>query len=175
MPFDRPWLGTPFLFQGSPIVDAGFHEKMRRAMTIWAAPPGSLTLEITESAMMEQADSTFALLGKLRDSGVRVAIDDFGTGYSSFAYFKMLPADELKIDKSFVSGITSSTRRRCPPDRFERECIAGKDAIMSGASQRDGQHADSRQQEGTLDLAVRPQVHPVPLHEMQMRTRRIRL
>ena len=67
--------------------------------------PRSLTLEITESAVMEPRGLTLSTLCSLREIGVRISIDDFGTGYSSLAALRHLPADELKIDRTFVSGV----------------------------------------------------------------------
>ncbi len=66
--------------------------------------PDRLKLELTESVVMAMDDS-FALLERLRELGVGLALDDFGTGYSSLSYLKLLPVQQLKIDRSFVEGI----------------------------------------------------------------------
>jgi diguanylate cyclase (GGDEF)-like protein len=70
--------------------------------------PGSLVVEITETAIMGDVDSTIPRLHKLKKMGVRIAIDDFGTGYSSLAYLRQFPVDTLKIDRSFVASISDS-------------------------------------------------------------------
>ena len=67
----------------------------------------SLALEITENIIMADPDRSMETLTQLHDMGVRIAIDDFGTGYSSLRYLRRLPVDELKIDRSFVSGLDS--------------------------------------------------------------------
>lgn len=67
-----------------------------------------LKLELTESVVMAVGDS-FRLLDQLRDLGITLALDDFGTGYSSLSYLKMLPVQQLKIDRSFVDGIGQNT------------------------------------------------------------------
>jgi diguanylate cyclase (GGDEF)-like protein len=73
--------------------------------------PSSLCLEITESAIMADAESARDLLERLAGTGVRLAIDDFGTGYSSLAYLEMFPVDVLKIDRSFVSGLETDSAK----------------------------------------------------------------
>jgi diguanylate cyclase (GGDEF)-like protein/PAS domain S-box-containing protein len=72
--------------------------------------PRRLKLEITESAIMHDAESAIAMLGRLTQLGARVCIDDFGTGYSSLSYLLRFPADTLKIDRSFVSTLGSGQR-----------------------------------------------------------------
>ncbi|MDQ1714879.1 MAG: hypothetical protein QOC60_824, partial [Frankiaceae bacterium] len=74
--------------------------------------PGSLALEITESVLMEEADSPATILGTMHEHGLTLALDDFGTGYSSLSRLKLFPLDVLKIDRSFVSGVDSNADDR---------------------------------------------------------------
>jgi diguanylate cyclase (GGDEF)-like protein/PAS domain S-box-containing protein len=78
----------------------------------WGTPPARLILELTEGALIEA--SAPEILGRLHAMGQKLSIDDFGTGYSSLAYLQRLPVDELKIDKSFVTGLS----------------VAGDDAVI---------------------------------------------
>ncbi len=71
--------------------------------------PGNLVIELTESTMMFNTDANLERLRQLKELGVRIAIDDFGTGYSSLSYLHRFPIDILKIDRSFVSRLTSSS------------------------------------------------------------------
>jgi predicted signal transduction protein with EAL and GGDEF domain len=74
---------------------------------IWETPPDRLTLELTEGALVEAAAP--GILARLHDMGQSLSIDDFGTGYSSLAYLQRLPVDELKIDRSFVMGLSAAS------------------------------------------------------------------
>lgn len=80
----------------------GFEKSIRRILDEWHIAGSSITLELTESALMRDPDRTVKILNVLRESGVGISIDDFGTGYSSLAYLRRFPLDELKIDRSFL-------------------------------------------------------------------------
>ncbi|MES2536804.1 MAG: EAL domain-containing protein [Pseudomonadota bacterium] len=82
-----------------------FMDKIRAVLNETGLPPRHLELELTESVLMNNADSTISLLKELKTIGVHLAVDDFGTGYSSLSYLKRFPVDVLKIDKSFVKDI----------------------------------------------------------------------
>jgi len=85
-----------------------FVSDIHRALTESGIDPASLIMEITETAIMRDAEATACRLRKVKDLGVRIAIDDFGTGYSSLAYLRQFPVDALKIDRSFISAIADS-------------------------------------------------------------------
>ncbi len=92
------------------------HEKLledvQGALADSSLEPSTLTLEITETALMRDADCTAQQLRKLKALGVQIAIDDFGTGYSSLAYLAQFPVDVLKIDRAFVTGLSNSAESR---------------------------------------------------------------
>jgi diguanylate cyclase (GGDEF)-like protein/PAS domain S-box-containing protein len=74
-----------------------------------ALDPHRLTIEVTESTAMADRDSGFRALRELHDAGLKIAIDDFGTGYSSLDHLREMPADVLKIDRSFVAGMSANS------------------------------------------------------------------
>jgi diguanylate cyclase (GGDEF)-like protein len=89
-----------------------FVEEVRRALAGTGIDPTTLTLEITETALMRNPDATARLLAELKTLGIRIAVDDFGTGYSSLAYLRQFPVDSLKIDRTFIAGLALSSEAR---------------------------------------------------------------
>ena len=79
-----------------------------RALDASGLDPAALTIEVTESVLMRDADATVARLVRLKEVGVAIAIDDFGSGQSSLTYLRRFPIDELKIDRSFIAAIDGS-------------------------------------------------------------------
>jgi diguanylate cyclase (GGDEF)-like protein len=90
------------------LLDAGLPDLVSRLLAEHQVPARLLRLEVTESAVMVDATRCMEVLQRLHEMGVRLSIDDFGTGYSSMAYLRRLPVDELKIDRSFVLGMTTT-------------------------------------------------------------------
>ncbi|MFJ9991915.1 putative bifunctional diguanylate cyclase/phosphodiesterase [Pseudomonas putida] len=84
---------------------SGLVDSVARALADNGLPANRLTLEITETTAMRDADASLTVLQRLSDMGVDLSIDDFGTGYSSLMYLKRLPANELKIDRGFVRDL----------------------------------------------------------------------
>ena len=83
-------------------------EDVKRALSANGLDPSSLVIEVTETALMKDAEATISRLKQLKELGVKIAIDDFGTGYSSLAYLRQFPVDVLKIDRSFISSMDGS-------------------------------------------------------------------
>jgi diguanylate cyclase (GGDEF)-like protein len=91
------------------LLDLSFPDQIDGLLARWEVPARLLIVEITESTIMADPTHALEILGRLDTMGVQVAIDDFGTGYSSMAHLKILPVHELKVDRSFVSQMTSNT------------------------------------------------------------------
>jgi len=103
----RPGLGMSVNFSAGQFVRTDLMATVTRALVTAGLPPGSLTLELTETSLLDDAETTVSRLAALAALGVRVAIDDFGTGYSSLAYLRRLPVTAIKVDKIFVDEVAS--------------------------------------------------------------------
>ena len=88
---------------------AGFVDQVRATLARTGFAADLLTLEVTESVLVEEGPGAITSLDELRDLGISLAIDDFGTGYSSLQYLRRLHVDTLKIDKSFIDGLTEGS------------------------------------------------------------------
>ncbi len=87
--------------------DTNLPDTIESLLAQYRVPPHLPCCEITESAVMGDAEHTLQVLNRLFELGVRISIDDYGTGYASLSYLKRLPADELKIDRAFVQYVTT--------------------------------------------------------------------
>jgi EAL domain-containing protein (putative c-di-GMP-specific phosphodiesterase class I) len=105
---------------GHQLIDPELPGTVADALRVSGLEPDRLCLEITESVLMNDADSSVRTLESLKRLGVRLAVDDFGTGYSSLAYLRRFPVDALKIDRSFVGGLD-----REPRDAVIIEAVVG--------------------------------------------------
>jgi diguanylate cyclase len=92
------------------LADDDVVDLVARVLTTTGLPADQLTLEVTEGVLLRDVDQVVDQLRALRELGVRIAIDDFGTGYSSLSYLRRLPADIVKIDRSFVQDLGSEGR-----------------------------------------------------------------
>lgn len=90
---------------GHHLLDPGFVDDVRGALTAWAVDPRRLSVEITETVLIRDLATARRQLERLKQLGVGVAIDDFGTGYTSLGHLLQLPLDTIKIDQSFVNGL----------------------------------------------------------------------
>ena len=92
------------------IVEPGLPEAVAEALAASGLDPECLSLEITESVLLEPDGETLATLERIQRLGVRLSMDDFGTGYSALSYLKRFPIEELKIDRAFVTDWLAAPR-----------------------------------------------------------------
>lgn len=96
----------------SNLEEQDFFERIMSKLSHHKVSPDQIELELTETVMMKETESAFGLLDKLKSAGIELAIDDFGTGYSSISYLQKLPANVVKIDRSFVAEMDNGNRER---------------------------------------------------------------
>lgn len=89
-----------------------FVSQVKAVIKRYGVNPNLLKLELTESLLLADVDSTIAIMNELKEVGLRFELDDFGTGYSSLQYLKRLPLSQLKIDQSFVRDIATDSSDR---------------------------------------------------------------
>jgi len=89
------------------LADSSIRDSVSMSLLETGFDPANLIIEITESALMRDLDSTVRNLNSLKSLGLRIAVDDFGTGYSSFSHLEQLPIDILKVDRSFVANVAN--------------------------------------------------------------------
>ncbi len=102
-------IGLAINLSGHEISDPGLVDRIAGHLKDHHVPPGALTLEVTETAVMADLEQVSLVLDELAALGINIAIDDYGTGYSSLAYIHRLPVQELKIDRSFVTNLPNES------------------------------------------------------------------
>ncbi|WP_337059315.1 putative bifunctional diguanylate cyclase/phosphodiesterase [Kineococcus sp. G2] len=130
-------------------------------------PASALVLEVTETVLVREGEGARDVLARLRSHGVRVAVDDFGTGYSSLAYLRRLPVDVLKVDRSFVQGMS------CPQDAALVRTVLGLaralglETVAEGVE--NGEHARALRELGCDRAQGYHWSRPVPAAELSAR------
>ena len=133
-----PGLHMSVNVSGRQLQNRLFADQLTRLTLDHGVDPRWITLEVTESVLLDDPSGTIALLHKLRDLGFRLAVDDFGTGYSSLSYLRQLPVHEVKIDRGFVSDLTSSVQGRTIVESVIRMCHAlGSQVVAEGVETAD--------------------------------------
>jgi EAL domain-containing protein (putative c-di-GMP-specific phosphodiesterase class I) len=102
--------GASVNFSARQFQSSGVTEDVAEAITHSGLAASNVTVEITESLLMHDSETASSTLRELKDLGVRIAIDDFGTGYSSLSYLRDFPVDTVKIDRSFISRVSTGSR-----------------------------------------------------------------
>ncbi|MCP4140928.1 MAG: EAL domain-containing protein [Chloroflexi bacterium] len=106
-----PSLYVSVNLSGKQLLHPGLFEQIENAIQQASIPPASLNLEITESDIINDTETAATILKKIKQLGVRTQMDDFGTGYSSLSYLHKFPFDVIKIDRSFIMGMTDDQNK----------------------------------------------------------------
>ncbi|MEO7864353.1 MAG: EAL domain-containing protein [Sphingomicrobium sp.] len=122
----------------SVMSDKGFVLRLSALLARHGLAPKYLILELTETAALASSGEGLDMIGRLRDLGVGISIDDYGTGLSTLDYLKRVPANEIKIDQSFVKGIVDSrSDRLMVQSTIELAHSLGRRVVAEGAEQRE--------------------------------------
>jgi EAL domain-containing protein (putative c-di-GMP-specific phosphodiesterase class I) len=118
--------------------DKGFTLRLSALLARHGLPPNRLTLELTETAALADSGEALDMINRLRDLGINIAIDDYGTGQSTLDYLKKIPANEIKIDQSFVTGIVDNrSDRLMVQSTIELAHSLGRKVVAEGVEHRD--------------------------------------
>jgi len=118
--------------------DKGFTLRLSALLARHGLAPNRLTLELTETAALADSGEALDMINRLRDLGISIAIDDYGTGQSTLEYLKKIPANEIKIDQSFVTGIVDNrSDRLMVQSTIELAHSLGRKVVAEGVEHRD--------------------------------------
>jgi diguanylate cyclase (GGDEF)-like protein/PAS domain S-box-containing protein len=121
---DYEHIGMSINVSARQLQDETFAADVRQAADAARIDPRRLTLEITETALMQDTEATIDLLGQCKLLGAQLALDDFGTGYSSLSYLRRFPVDVVKIDRSFIEDVGKGPEESALPDAIIALCQA---------------------------------------------------
>jgi diguanylate cyclase (GGDEF)-like protein len=119
------------------LLDPRFPDSVKASLDQHQLPPDALVIELTESLMLSQLEVVDEVLGSLRAAGIQLALDDFGTGYSSLSTLARVPVQELKIDRSFVSGMDSPPEAAVVRSTVELGRSLGVQVVAEGVESED--------------------------------------
>ena len=120
------------------LTDKGFTLRLSALLARHGLAPQHLTLELTETAALADAGEGLDMINRFRDLGVNIAIDDYGTGQSTLEYLKKIPANEIKIDQSFVKGIVDNrSDRLMVQSTIGLAHSLGRKVVAEGVEQRE--------------------------------------
>ena len=108
----RPEMCVALNIAAQDIERTGFAAFANQVIRDQGILPGQLCLEVTESGLFEDTDNVIATLSELANAGIKLSIDDFGTGYSTLKQLRHLPVSEMKIDRSFISGLATNNKNQ---------------------------------------------------------------
>ena len=120
------------------LADKGFTLRLSALLARHSLAPHHLTLELTETAALAGSGEGLDMIARLRDLGVRISIDDYGTGLSTLEYLKKIPANEIKIDQSFVKGMVDNrSDRLMVQSTIGLAHSLGRKVVAEGVEQRE--------------------------------------